>query len=77
MYPEPTLQERVAASLQGLRKIPPEEGAVHLNGHGGPADPDGRLWIPESLAAFMDEYGIRPERVPELSQGPSTTTGHG
>ena len=48
-------------------KIPPEEGAAHLNGHGGPAEPDGQPWTPASLAAFMKEHDIRPERVPDLS----------
>ena len=50
-----------------MRKIPPEEGAAHLNGHGGTADPDGQPRTPASLAAFMKEHDIHPERVPDLS----------
>lgn len=50
-----------------MRKIPLEEGAAHLNGHGGPADPDGQPWTPASLAAFMKEHDIHPERGPDLS----------
>ncbi len=50
-----------------MRKITPVEGAAHLNGHDGPFDPDGQPWTAASLAAFMDEHDIRPERVPDLS----------
>ena len=69
MY-RPTLKDRVKANLQaglGMRKITPEEGAAHLNGYADLTDPDGQPWTPGSLAAFMAEHDIHPERVPDLS----------
>ena len=70
MYPEPTLKNLVAKNLKaglGMRRISPEEGAAYLNARCGLPDPDGRPWTAASLADFMDEHGIRPERVPDLS----------
>ena len=68
MYRKPTLKEQVEASLKvlGLRPVVPAEGAAHLNGY-GLADPRGQAWTPESLAAYLKEHDIRPERVPDLS----------
>ena len=67
---QPTLKDYVVANLQaglGMRKISPDEGAAHLNSYGDLTDPDGRPWTPGSLAAFMKEHDIHPERVPDLS----------
>ena len=69
MHPKPTLKDRVKANLQaglGMRKIPPEEGTAHLNAVGLP-DANSNAWTAASLAAFMAEHDIRPERVPDLS----------
>ena len=65
---QPTLKDQVEASLKmlGLRPVVPAEGAAHLNGY-GLTDPLSQAWTAATLAAYLEEHDIHPERMPDLS----------
>lgn len=67
-YPEPTLEERVAATLKvmGLRPVCVDEAAPHLNAR-RIVDPQGNPWTPATLRAYLDAHDIRPEVLPDMA----------
>ena len=67
-YPEPTLEEQVAATLKrlGLCPVCVDEAAPHLNER-HIHDPQGRPWTPATLRAYLDAHNIRPEVLPDMA----------
>ena len=68
MYAEPTLVERVTATLKvmGLRPVAVAEAAPFLN-KSNLRDPQGRPWTPATLRVYLDAHDIRPEVVPDMA----------